>query len=512
MDAGGARARRRDRPDECFTEGKGHARVLLARLRREHCATKLIWTCVQMGVIRSLQRTTLAELVEFAHPTTAFADLGRPWLTSRSATCTSAPGTSPSSTGWTCASARGDPRPDGPQRLRQVDPGQRDHGPPQPRHHRGPSRLDGKDITEADRQARRRRPVHGLPVPRRHPRRDDHEVPAWSSTPPRRARRAADPAEGVPPDGRGRDGAHERPKDSRAATSTTASPAARRSAWRSRWRCRSPSSPYSTRPTPGSTSTRSTPSRASTRSPRARHGRLIITHYQRILHMVIPQFVHIMFDGRIVKEGGPELVEQLEKRGYARSATRSPRRHDLSPLASEFPVFDARGSPTSTRPRRPDAARRDRGDGPLLPRGAGDRAPFDLRARRRGDGDVRGRAHALAAFTGSTPARRLHPQHDRGDQPRRVVLGPRQHGRGRRDRRHRRWSTTPTSCRGRCSPRTAARRSLRRDRRRRLLDLDWLTRCSPAGRSWSRSRTSRTCYRRSTPSRRSPAARTPPAR
>jgi Fe-S cluster assembly ATP-binding protein len=45
-------------------------------------------------------------------------------------------------------------------------------------------------------------------------------------------------------------------------------------------------------------------------------GVLIITHYQRILHLVTPQFVHIMFDGRIVKEGGPELVEQLEQRGY----------------------------------------------------------------------------------------------------------------------------------------------------------------------------------------------------
>jgi Fe-S cluster assembly ATP-binding protein len=45
-------------------------------------------------------------------------------------------------------------------------------------------------------------------------------------------------------------------------------------------------------------------------------GVLIITHYQRILHMVQPEFVHIMFEGRIVKEGGPELVEQLEKRGY----------------------------------------------------------------------------------------------------------------------------------------------------------------------------------------------------
>ena len=45
-------------------------------------------------------------------------------------------------------------------------------------------------------------------------------------------------------------------------------------------------------------------------------GVLIITHYQRILHMVEPQFVHIMFDGRIVKEGGPELVTQLERQGY----------------------------------------------------------------------------------------------------------------------------------------------------------------------------------------------------
>jgi Fe-S cluster assembly ATP-binding protein len=45
-------------------------------------------------------------------------------------------------------------------------------------------------------------------------------------------------------------------------------------------------------------------------------GVLIITHYQRILHMVKPHFVHVMFEGRIVKEGGPELVAQLEKHGY----------------------------------------------------------------------------------------------------------------------------------------------------------------------------------------------------
>ena len=45
-------------------------------------------------------------------------------------------------------------------------------------------------------------------------------------------------------------------------------------------------------------------------------GVLIITHYQRILHLVQPDRVSIMFDGRIVKEGGPELVERLEREGY----------------------------------------------------------------------------------------------------------------------------------------------------------------------------------------------------
>jgi Fe-S cluster assembly ATP-binding protein len=45
-------------------------------------------------------------------------------------------------------------------------------------------------------------------------------------------------------------------------------------------------------------------------------GVLIITHYQRILHLVKPDAVHVMFEGRIVKEGGAELVEQLEEKGY----------------------------------------------------------------------------------------------------------------------------------------------------------------------------------------------------
>jgi len=45
-------------------------------------------------------------------------------------------------------------------------------------------------------------------------------------------------------------------------------------------------------------------------------GVLIITHYQRILHLVEPDRVHVMFEGRIVKEGGPELVGELEEKGY----------------------------------------------------------------------------------------------------------------------------------------------------------------------------------------------------
>src|SRR5471032_3367084 len=47
-------------------------------------------------------------------------------------------------------------------------------------------------------------------------------------------------------------------------------------------------------------------------------GVLIITHYQRILDYVRPEFVHVMMDGRIVLNGGNELVERLEKEGYDR--------------------------------------------------------------------------------------------------------------------------------------------------------------------------------------------------
>ncbi len=43
---------------------------------------------------------------------------------------------------------------------------------------------------------------------------------------------------------------------------------------------------------------------------------LVITHYQRLLDFLKPDYVHVMMDGRIVKTGGPELAHQLEERGY----------------------------------------------------------------------------------------------------------------------------------------------------------------------------------------------------
>ncbi|MBN1303185.1 MAG: Fe-S cluster assembly ATPase SufC [Anaerolineales bacterium] len=45
-------------------------------------------------------------------------------------------------------------------------------------------------------------------------------------------------------------------------------------------------------------------------------GVLVITHYQRLLNYIKPQFVHIMYDGRMVESGGPELALQLEEQGY----------------------------------------------------------------------------------------------------------------------------------------------------------------------------------------------------
>jgi Fe-S cluster assembly ATP-binding protein len=47
-----------------------------------------------------------------------------------------------------------------------------------------------------------------------------------------------------------------------------------------------------------------------------RHAVLVITHYQRLLNYLIPDFVHVLVEGRIARSGGKELAEELEKKGY----------------------------------------------------------------------------------------------------------------------------------------------------------------------------------------------------
>ncbi len=43
---------------------------------------------------------------------------------------------------------------------------------------------------------------------------------------------------------------------------------------------------------------------------------LVVTHYQRLLNYIVPDFVHVLVDGRIVRSGGPELALELEEKGY----------------------------------------------------------------------------------------------------------------------------------------------------------------------------------------------------
>jgi Fe-S cluster assembly ATP-binding protein len=43
---------------------------------------------------------------------------------------------------------------------------------------------------------------------------------------------------------------------------------------------------------------------------------LMITHYQRLLNYIVPDYVHVMADGRILRTGGKELALELESRGY----------------------------------------------------------------------------------------------------------------------------------------------------------------------------------------------------
>ncbi|MCW2527467.1 MAG: sufC, partial [Pseudonocardiales bacterium] len=53
-------------------------------------------------------------------------------------------------------------------------------------------------------------------------------------------------------------------------------------------------------------------------------GTLLITHYTRILRYIVPDYVHVFFDGRIVESGGKELADQLENEGYTRFGVAEP--------------------------------------------------------------------------------------------------------------------------------------------------------------------------------------------
>ncbi|MFN3961768.1 MAG: Fe-S cluster assembly ATPase SufC, partial [Fimbriimonadaceae bacterium] len=43
---------------------------------------------------------------------------------------------------------------------------------------------------------------------------------------------------------------------------------------------------------------------------------IVVTHYQRLLNYIVPDYVHVMVEGRLVKSGGRELALELEEKGY----------------------------------------------------------------------------------------------------------------------------------------------------------------------------------------------------
>ncbi len=47
-----------------------------------------------------------------------------------------------------------------------------------------------------------------------------------------------------------------------------------------------------------------------------KHAVLVITHYQRLLRYLVPDYVHVLVNGRIAKSGGKQLAEELEQKGY----------------------------------------------------------------------------------------------------------------------------------------------------------------------------------------------------
>ena len=205
-------------------------------------------------------------------------------------------------------------------------------------------------------------------------------------------------------------------------------------------------------------------------------GVLIITHYQRILHMVKPQFVHIMFEGRIVKEGGPELVTELEKHGYGwiRDEVAAAALMSLAvPTSAEFPILAREGlvyldTAATAQTVRPALEAMDRYYETY--RASIHRGIYAIAAEATDAYEARARqgrrVHELDARRDG-----LHAQRDRGHQPRRQRVGPRERRRRTTSWCSRRWSTTRTSSRGSCSAARLAYVPVTDDG---LLDLDVL--------------------------------------
>jgi len=62
---------------------------------------------------------------------------------------------------------------------------------------------------------------------------------------------------------------------------------------------------------------------------------ILVTHYQRLLDYIVPQFVHVLANGRIAKEGGKELALELEQKGYDWLKTATPDKNGLTAQANQ---------------------------------------------------------------------------------------------------------------------------------------------------------------------------------
>ena len=204
------------------------------------------------------------------------------------------------------------------------------------------------------------------------------------------------------------------------------------------------------------------------RRDRPELGILLITHYQRILEHLTPDVVHVLLDGRIVASGGPELARRIEAEGFdafraGGGGMMGTRTLDVARIKADFPILkrEVNGKrlvylDSASSSQKPTAVldamdEHYRTYYANIHRGVYTIAEESTAAYEAARGEGRPLRRCAERERG-----RVHQEHHRGDQPRRVLVGPHQPPRGRRDRRSPRWSTTPTSCRGTSSPPSAA--------------------------------------------------------